>query len=351
MQINIKKIFICSITCIILFLSVSGCGVKDKKIQKDIFSLNTIINITVYGDEEAEKVLQEAVDRIYEIENRMSATISESDVGVINKNAGKSPVKVHDDTFFVIEKALEYGELTNGAFDVSVYPLVKLWDMKSQNKKIPTKEEISDVLDLVDYEKIKLNSNERTVFLEKEGMAIDLGGIAKGYAVDEVRDVLVKGGVEHALIYMGGDIAVVGKKPEDELWRIGIEDPRYENEGFSYFAVIEGADISVVTSGDYQRYVEIDGRSYHHIFNPYTGYPADSNLMSTSITGRSSIDADVLSTALFVLGIDEGFDMIEKINGIDGIAVTKDRHVYITEGIRNKVDIVKEEYKEFDFID
>ncbi|HHX18004.1 MAG TPA: FAD:protein FMN transferase [Clostridium sp.] len=339
-----KKIFFVSFVCITLFLLLSGCDAKLKKIQKEIFSLNTVIDITVYGDKEAEKVLQKAINRIYEIENRMSATISKSDVSLINQNAGKRPVKVHDDTFFVIQKALEYGELTNGAFDISIYPLVKLWDIKSQNKNIPSKEEINAVLDLVDYKKIKLNFDEKTVFLEKEGMSIDLGGIAKGYAVDEVRGILVEGGTKHGLIYMGGDIAVIGNKPEGGLWRIGIEDPRYKNEGSRFFAVTESADLSVVTSGDYQRYVEIDGKRYHHIFNPYTGYPAETNVMSTTVIGKSSIDADALATAIFVLGVDEGFEIMEKIHEFDGIIVTKDKYVYITKRLKDKVDIVKKEY-------
>ena len=163
-----------------------------------------MIDITVYGDKEAEKVLQKAINRIYEIENRMSVTISESDVSLINRNAGKRPVEVHDDTFFVIQKALDYGELTNGAFDISIYPLVKLWDINSRKKNIPTEKEINEALDLVDYKKVKLNYNEKTVFLEKEGMAIDLGGIAKGYAVDEVRKTLEEGGIKYAYIYGWG---------------------------------------------------------------------------------------------------------------------------------------------------
>lgn len=342
---NNKKKLTRSIIFIISFFILSGCSVKPKKIQREIFSLNTIISITIYGDEEAEEILQKAIDRIYEIENRMSATILNSDIGLINQNAGIKPIKVHDDTFFVIQKALDYGDLTNGAFDISIYPLVKLWDVKSKNKKIPTEKEIVGVLDLVDYKKIKLDSNENTVFLEKEGMSIDLGGIAKGYAVDEVKAILVEGDIKHALIYMGGDIAVVGNKPGDELWKIGIEDPRYENKGSNYFAVFEGMDLSVVTSGDYQRYMEVGGKRYHHIFNPHTGYPAESNIISTTVVGKSSIDADALSTAVFVLGVDEGFSMIEKNHEFDGIIVTKEKYVHITERLKNKISIVKKDYK------
>lgn len=177
-------------------------------------------------------------------------------------------------------------------------------------------------------------------------MSIDLGGIAKGYAVDEVRKTLEEGGIKYALIYMGGDIAVIGNKPEGGLWRIGIEDPRYQNEGSRHFAVIEGADLSVVTSGDYQRYIEIDGKRYHHIFNPYTGYPAEANVMSTTVVGKSSIDADALATAIFVLGVDEGLKIMEKTNEFDGIIVTKDKYVYITKGLKDKVDIIKKEYNQ-----
>ena len=126
----------------------------------------------------------------------------------------------------------------------------------------------------------------------------------------------------------------------------GIEDPRYQNEGSRHFAVIEGADLSVVTSGDYQRYIEIDGKRYHHIFNPYTGYPAEANVMSTTVVGKSSIDADALATAIFVLGVDEGLKIMEKTNEFDGIIVTKDKYVYITKGLKDKVDIIKKEYNQ-----
>ena len=153
-----------------------------------------------------------------------------------------------------------------------------------------------------------------------------------------------EGGIKYALIYMGGILQLETNQKVDcgEL-ELKI---RYQNEGSRHFAVIEGADLSVVTSGDYQRYIEIDGKRYHHIFNPYTGYPAEANVMSTTVVGKSSIDADALATAIFVLGVDEGLKIMEKTNEFDGIIVTKDKYVYITKGLKDKVDIIKKEYNQ-----
>ncbi|TYQ16512.1 UNVERIFIED_CONTAM: thiamine biosynthesis lipoprotein [Acetivibrio alkalicellulosi] len=345
MNIRLKKLGFFSVVVILLLILQSGCMYNQNEIKRDLFALNTIINITVYGNKTTEKVLDEAIGRLYEIENRMSATISGSDVELININAGKIPVKVHDDTFFVVQKALEYSEITDGAFDISIYPLVKLWDIGSYTRKVPSEEEITKTLELVDYKKIKLDVDERTVYLEKEGMAIDLGGIAKGYAIDEVKGILKRGGIKHGIIYMGGDISVIGSKPDSTHWRIGIQDPRYDNEGTRYFAVVEKSDRSIVTSGDYERYMEVDGVRYHHIFHPHTGYPVDSNLMSLTVVAQTSIDADALSTALFVLGVDDGLNVIEELNEIDIVAVTKDKKVYFSKRLENKINIVKDDYE------
>jgi len=310
--------------------------------------MDTIVEFKVYGNNSAKKALEKAIDRIREIEDRMSATKEDSDVAMINKNAGKQPVKVHDDTFYVIKKALEYSELTNGDFDITVRPLIDLWDILSDNPRVPSQEEIMDKLALVDYRKVKLDEGNKTVYLEREGMGIDLGAIAKGYAGDEAVRILKKAGVKSALINIGGNVLVIGRKPDDTLWRIGIRDPRSEETGETHVAVLEVEDTTIVSSGDYERYMfdiyKETGIRYHHIFDPKTGSPARSGIISCTIVADSSIDADALSTSFFIKGLDEGLKFIERIDGVEAIAITEDKKIYMTDGLKNKFSLCGKNY-------
>lgn len=343
-----RKATILALSLLIMVSSLFGCtGKKNDKHVRELFALDTYITFTVYGDESvANEALDEAVQKLKEIENNMSISIEDNDIGQINTNAGIKPVRVHDDTFYVIKKGLYYGELTDGIFDITIYPLVELWDIKSENPRVPEKDEIMDKLALVDYKKVRLDENEKTVFLEEKGMKIDLGGIAKGYAADKTAEILKKHGIKHAIINLGGNIMVIGSKPDNTKWRIGIRDPRgNENETI---AVVEAMDKTVVSSGDYERYMvkiyEETGKRYHHIFDPRTGYPAESGLMGTAIVGKSSIDADALSTCLFILGATDGLELIKSIPDTDGIAISYDKKVYITEGLKGVFSMKTKDY-------
>ena len=228
------------------------------------------------------------------------------------------PVKVHEDTFEVIEKALEYASLSNGAFDITIYQLSNCGNWLGSSR-VPSDEEIKEKLKLVDYQKVMLNKDEGTVYLKEKGMGIDLGAIAKGYAADEVVRVLSQAGVKHALINMGGNVIVIGSKPNGQPWKIGIQDPRSDVLQ-QHIAVVETANESVVSSGDYERYIEDvykkTGVRYHHIFDPSTGYPANKGLMAVTVVAEKSIDADALSTVVFVMGADEGLDIIEQMENV-----------------------------------
>lgn len=344
---------------VVIFLSLiltfviilSGCGLKKavKEYSKVIFAMDTVMEFKVFGDDKAKEALEQAIERVREIEDRMSATKEGSDVVNINQNAGKKPVKVHDDTFYVVEKALEYGQLTDGDFDITIRPIVELWGIMSDNPRIPKEEEIQEKLDLVDYRKVKLDKKSKTVYLEKEGMGIDLGAITKGYTADEVTRILKKAGVKHALINLGGNVFVIGNKPDGSLWRIGIQDPRSEETGETHIAVLDVEDLTIVSSGDYERYMvdvyKDTGVRYHHIFDPKTGVPARSGLIACTIVAKSSIDADALSTSLFIMGKDEGFRFIEEMSDVEAIAITEDKEIYITEGLKDKFRISGENYK------
>lgn len=343
----------CPITiliCLLCLLVMQGCTAPGevKEHTRNLLALNTWINIRIYAGREGPEIINSAVQRLEEIENRMSVTIQNSDVSRINSNAGIQPVKVHEDTFEVIEKALEYASLSNGAFDITIYPIVQLWGIGSDHPRVPSDEEIKEKLKLVDYQKVMLNKDEGTVYLKEKGMGIDLGAIAKGYAADEVVRVLSQAGVKHALINMGGNVIVIGSKPNGQPWKIGIQDPRSDVLQ-QHIAVVETANESVVSSGDYERYIEDvykkTGVRYHHIFDPSTGYPANKGLMAVTVVAEKSIDADALSTVVFVMGADEGLDIIEQMENVEALAVTMDKKIHTTKGFDKRLSVTNEEYE------
>lgn len=353
MRNKIKRICILFTILILILSFITGCiSNAEGQHEKSFFAMDTIMSFRVYGDRSAKKAMNKAIDRIKEIEKHMSSTYEDSDVVKINKAAGTEPVKVHDDTFYVIKKALEYGQLSDGALDITIRPIVELWGITSDNPRVPSKEEIDEKLALVDYRKVVLDEENKTVFLEEKGMGIDLGAIAKGYAADEAVRILREAGVESALLNLGGNVITIGSNPDGRSWRIGIQDPRRDETGEPHFAIVGVADATVVSSGDYERYIEEvyekTGERYHHIFDPKTGYPADKGLMASTIISSSSIDADALSTILFIMGYEEGFKLIEKLDNVEAIAVTANKEVYTTEGLKNSLIQSNDHYKIMD---
>ena len=333
---------------LILVLMLSGCGrIRIEEHTKNIFALNTYITLTAYGGKDVPAILDRAGERIEEIENLMSTKIDTSDVALINKNAGIEPVTVSEETFFVIERALWYSEITNGAFDITIYPIVKLWDITGDNPRLPSHQEIGQLLPLVDYKNVILDKEAMTVFLLEKDMGIDLGGIAKGYAADEVGRILREAKVEHALINLGGDIVAVGDKVDNNPWHIGVRNPR--GTASEYIAVAKVSNEAIVSSGDYERFLEDEfektGERYHHIFDPKTGYPARSGIIATTVLTEHSIDADALATCLFILGKDRGLEIIEKVDGARGLCIDETKGIYSSFSMDNTLEIIDEEYK------
>ena len=294
--------------------------------------LDTLISIQAYGTN-ASEAIDKVFQRIDEIEKKMSAKADYSEVIGINQMAGQGFSKVSPDTFFVIEKGLYYAKLSEGKFDITVGPLVELWGIGTDHARLPGSEEIREVLPLVDFTKVEINEEDRSVFLKQPGMAIDLGGIAKGYAADEAAKVLRQNGITQGTINLGGNILVLGTKPDGSLWRIGIQNPFFKTRG-SIMATVEVKDKTLVTSGPYERYFEEDGKIYHHILDTESGYPVDNELMSVTIIADSSIDADALSTAVFAMGLKRGMSFVEKLDNVDAIFITKDYKVYVTSGAK-----------------
>jgi thiamine biosynthesis lipoprotein len=322
----------------IAILFLAGCS---KPVQsRSGFALATICTITLY-DNGSPQVYRDIFARIGEIERRMSVFIEGSDVDRINKAAGIEAVNVHLDVFDVIERAVHYAELSGGAFDPAVEPLVALWGIGGERPRVPAREEIDRVLLLINWRDIELDRENKTVFLKKPGMALDLGAIAKGYAADEAAVIIKKARIPQAMIDIGGNILTVGEKKDGSLWKIGIQNP-VDVRG-SYIGIIGTRGKSLVTSGVYERFFVADGIHYHHIFSPSLGYPADNGLLSVSIIADASIDADALSTAVFVLGYEKGRTFVESLEGVEAVFVFNDRGIRLTGNV--DFTLVDENYR------
>lgn len=304
--------------------------------------LDTMINIQAYGFN-ASRAIDKAFGRISDIESKMTAKGESSEIIEVNKKAGEGFHAVSPDTFFVIKKGIHYSESSKGKFDITIGPLVKLWDIGTAKARIPTNGEINKALELVDYKEIELNENHNSVKLKKQGMSIDLGGIAKGYAADEVVRILRENDVKSATIDLGGNLFVLGTKPDGQPWKIGLQNP-FDKRG-NIFAIVEVADKTLVTSGPYERYFEKSGKRYHHLLDTDTGFPIENGLMGVTIITDCSIDADALSTAVFALGLESGMKYVEEIKKIDAVFVTDDYKVFTSSGIKQyNFQIIDDEF-------
>lgn len=326
----------------------SGCGNNVKKVTNDApisrsnFYLGTYCKVTIY-DKSDEAILDKAFNRIEDFDKMLSINKENTEVDNINVKSGIEKVKVNDDIFKLIDKSLNYSKLTGGAFDTSIGPIVKLWNIGLDSARVPSKEEVTKALPLVGYKNVELNANEKTVYLKEKGMALDFGAIAKGYIADEVAEVLKDNGVKKAIVDLGGNIYALGSNKEDKPWKIGIQDPDLERNnivGYMY-----SKDKSIVTSGIYERFFEKDGVKYHHILSPFDGYPFNNEIMGVTIVSDLSIDGDALSTSTFALGLTEGIKFINSIPNVDAIFITKDHKVYLTDGIKNNFSLTSEKYK------
>jgi len=321
------------IAVLIILAGTAACRrtLGEKPVTKTNFMLDTLISVQAYGPN-ASEAIDKAFERIQDIEQKMTSKADFSEVIDINQRAGKGFCKVSQDTFFVIQKGLYYSMLSKGKFDITIGPLVELWGIGTEHARLPGSDEIQEVLPLVDYTQVEINEEDYSVFLKNPGMAIDLGGIAKGYAADEAAKVLKQYGVKHGTINLGGNVVVLGGKSDGSPWRIGIQDPFFKTRG-SIMATVEVTDKTLVTSGPYERFFEKDGKIYHHILNTESGYPVENELMSVTIITDKSIDADALSTTVFAMGLKEGMDFIEKSENMDAVFITKDYKVYVTSGV------------------
>lgn len=323
---------------IMLYAAMGGTGSgAPKKVSRESYRLGTIVRITVYGDdsEKLNNAVALSMKEIERLENLLSVNIPSSDISLVNSASGEYPVKVSDETAFLLEKALEWSERTEGAFDPTVGAIVKLWGIGTESAAIPDPEKLKEAVEMTDFKKVSVVHEGNGTFVQTaRGQRIDLGGIAKGYVTDKVRTLLINEGIRSALIDLGGNIAVFGQSPKPGKWKIGLQHP-FGTRG-EYFGILGVSDLSVVTSGPYERYFESGGVRYHHIFDTSTGYPSESDLASVTIVSASSTDADALSTALFVMGFDRSSSFLRERKDIDAVLVAKRAGgdvAYVTEGL------------------
>ncbi len=290
---------------IFLAALLSGCS-RSRESSRTALVMDTVCTVRAYGKQPSD--LQDRLfTRLVQIESVFSTTIPDSDISRINAAAGIVPVEVSSETLRVLGIALEISRLSGGAFDPTIGPLVALWGIGTDSQHVPAPEEISAVLPLVDYQLVQIDEHENTVFLPQRGMQLDAGGIAKGYAADELAGMIRAAGVYSAVIDLGGNIYVVGWKQDKIPWNVGFKDPLDTSQIFAGVAV---SDRTVVTSGVYERFFVAEGIRYHHILDPVTGYPVRNGLLSCSIVASSSVLADALATAVFVLGTNKGLALL-----------------------------------------
>jgi len=287
-----------------------------KTYTKDYFALDTYISIRINAPEKQSgyisAILEECEHTTRTLEAMLSHTVEDSDISKINRIAGSGAfTAINKETAEIISIAKEINTLSGGAFDITVAPLVDLWDIKSENPTVPDFSAISAATALADSNSVTLDTQNSLCRLEKSGQKILLGAIAKGYIADRLTDIILGAGIESAIINLGGNTVAIGNKPDGSDWTVGIQHPDKNNKLLGRLSV---SDKSVVTSGDYERYFIKDNKRYHHIINPHTGYPAESGLRSVTIVSDYSTIADALSTACFILGKDKSRPLLEQYN-------------------------------------
>lgn len=319
-----------SILGIFLLMLCLFCGCKtttEEPLTRQTILFDTIIQIRIY-DSDASDILDGCIKKCEYYENLLSRTVEGSDIYRINQAHG-APVEVHSETITLLETALSYCKLSDGAFDITLAPVSDLWDFQNNSGTFPDSDHLQECLKSIGYKYIFINGN--TVQITNPDTQIDLGAIAKGYIADQLKLYLKENGVEHALIDLGGNILAIGGKPDGSEFNIAIQKP-FDTQG-TPITTIKTSDDSIVTSGIYQRYVEIDGKVYHHILNPETGYPCDNALYSVTIISESSTAADALSTTCFAMGLEDGLKLINSLDNTEAIFITDNYDLIYSDGL------------------
>ena len=317
------------LTCLLLVLLVplfSGCG-SLKRLEHSFFAMDTYMTLSVTFSDET--VLGEAERIVREIEERLSVTREESEISRLNRDG---EAEISKETAELIERTLGFGKTTDGALDLTIYPVTKLWGFTTGDYRVPSEEEIREALSYVGTSTVQISrdtSGKVTASLP-EGAMIDLGAVAKGYTGAVLRQFFLQKGVGSALLDLGGNIQAVGKKNGRDFWRIAVKDPQ---DSQAYLGVLKVDDMAVVTSGAYERYFEEGGKRYGHIMDPKTGKPAESGLLSVTVMGKDGTLCDAFSTALYVMGEEKAIALWKTMDSFECLMVTEDGRLLATEGM------------------
>lgn len=343
---KIKNIIRC-MCAILLIATLTGCeasgtalgsvNIKPQKNSKTIFAMDTVMDVTIYGNEE---VLDGVEKLITTLESKFSVTSEASDVYKINHSPDEK-VQISRYTAELLEQGLSFCKETRGALDISIYPVMTAWGFTTDSFRVPGEDELKELLQYVNYANVILeigsNTEGNVVYYAgvPQNMSVDLGGIAKGYTGDMIKEYLFEHGVTSALLNLGGNVQAVGSKPDGSAWRIAITDPQNQQD---YMGSLSVTDKVVITSGGYQRNFTEDGKTYHHIVNPSTGMPAESGLISVTIIGESGTMCDAYSTALFVMGLDSASSFWKDSRDFEAVFVDESGNIYITEGLEGNFE-------------
>lgn len=311
-----------------------GQSTKKEKLQvyqRTVKLMGSRFDITVTANDEnlGNQHIDDAIAEITRIEKLISSWDTGSQTSLINQNAGKAPVEVDEELVTLIQRSIKISELTQGAFDITYASMDRIWKFDGSITQMPDSSEVKKSVEKVGYENIVIDEDERTVFLKHKGIKIGFGAIGKGYAADMAKKLLVNKGVHSGIINASGDLSAWGSQPDGLDWMVAIVNPLNKSKVFSWLPV---ADQAVVTSGNYEKYINLDGKLYTHIIDPRTGYPSH-GIISASIFTKNAELADALATAVFVMGVDTGLDFINQLKGVECVLIDENNSLITSKGI------------------
>ncbi|MDA3910820.1 MAG: FAD:protein FMN transferase [Bacteroidales bacterium] len=321
-----QLIFTLGFILILSTISAQNNYHRTLKLMGSKFSIAVVCNDSA----EAEKFISLAVAEIQRIEKIISSWDSDSETQKINQNAGIKPVKVSNELFNLIQRSLYLSQITDGAFDITIGSMNKVWTFDGSMTSMPSETKIKDAVSLVNYENIRLNEAESTVFLTEKGMKLTFGALGKGYAADKAKDLLINEGASGGIINASGDMNTWGKQADGSDWTVAITNPWNKEHAYGTFNISGEA---VVTSGDYEKQVEFNGKKFSHIIDPKTGYPAQGITSVTVFSPKAEL-ADALATAIFIMGIEIGIDRINQIPETECIIIDNSGKVHTSNNIK-----------------
>lgn len=314
--------------CLLAALCLTaGCGARaPKKWERQVFYFDTVVQLSFYAGKDGAKLMDGCLQICQRLQKTFDRTDAESELYAINHRT-KQELDVSEDMAKLIAVGLQYYELSGGSFDITVAPLLELWDFKSEDGRVPDAADIREACAAVDAGAVHLNG--RTLTFDRPDTMLDLGALVKGYAADLLKEYLVSGGVSSGLLDLGGNVLTIGEKPDGSAWRIGVQKP-FAARGETA-AILNVSDQCLVSSGIYERYFEQDGRIYHHILDPATGYPAENRVQGVSILCASALTGDALSTTCLALGEEKGPELIARMDGAEAVFVLDDGELLFTD--------------------